>query len=579
MLGAVLGDIIGSHYRNNPAMTKDFPFKATGTKYTGITVMTLAVAKWLMEDSSHSKEKLVEYMQKLGRTYIRAGYSTQFKEWLLSKNPQPYESNQNEAMLFVSPVGLYASSRSEASNLAETIVSCIHNSSEAIKEAETIATCVFKHKGFAEYNAYNFRVIGYLLSAMKCKIVRDSGKPELIPQQESYNRSLFDVIQSLHRSTSLEDCIREAVYSGCDPCSVTSMAASIAMAYSGSRDVAYEWNAQFENYLPRDLKRIMIEFENYVYPSKPTFNSYKVNDWLYAGEYPGDLSEDIAREKIKQFLKFGITHFIDLTEEGELIPYSSLLPSGVNYTRFAIRDQSVPTDIDEVVRLIEKIENIHDRDKMAKVYLHCWGGVGRTGTIVGCFLGNETGISYEKTMSKLTKLFADCPKSEKRVTPENEVQCSFINSFIAHRAELNRRLEDLLQWSLQKEQGLVPEKDKIATADSWKILPHGDNTMTIHANIHLPSWAMNYIKKGRIPEDMDSRYFMYCDDSNIYIHRSWTGHFCYQAEYCKTDDGYTITSITFEKQCTGIQNTYRDISVFLYVLLIEVDRSDAIRFL
>ena len=53
MLGAVLGDIIGSYYEWNNVKTKDFPLVTTGTRYTDDTVMTLAVAKWLMEDSSH----------------------------------------------------------------------------------------------------------------------------------------------------------------------------------------------------------------------------------------------------------------------------------------------------------------------------------------------------------------------------------------------------------------------------------------------------------------------------------------------------------------------------------------------
>lgn len=578
MIGAVLGDIIGSHYRNNPAMTKDFPFKTTGTRYTGITVMTLAVAKWLMEDPSHSKEKLVEYMQKLGRTYIRAGYSTQFKEWLLSKNPQPYESNQNEAMLFVSPVGLYASSRSEASNLAETIASCIHNSIEAIKEAEAIATCVFQHKRSSEYNANNFRVIGYFLPVIRFKVVRDSGKPELIPQQETYNRILFDVIRSLHRSTSLEDCIREAVYSGCDPCSVTSMATSIAMAYSGSRDVVHEWDAQFENYLTRDLKRIMVEFENYIYPSKPTFNSYKVNDWLYAGEYPGDKDEELAIGKLKQFNYFGITHFIDLTEDGELVPYNSMVSSWARYMRFPIRDISVPDNVEIVKRLIDTIEQIHKDNSKAKIYIHCWGGVGRTGTIIGCYLGNFAGISYDRTMSILSSLFEDCPKSVRRCSPENDLQRSFIRKYVEYRKTLNPDLENLLQWSLTNEENRnsLPERNKIATIDSKYISPLADKHVTLYSEVYLPEWAMNHIKKGRPPRGMNSRYFICCDDKTINVYRSSSGECCFVADYSKVGDQYKIECLKFPKRDNMTKEN--EFCVFMHVLLVEVSPKDSSHF-
>lgn len=579
MIGAVLGDIIGSHYRNNPAMTKDFPFKATGTKYTGITVMTLAVAKWLMEDPSHSKEKLIEYMQKLGRTYIRAGYSTQFKEWLLSKNPQPYESNQNEAMLFVSPIGLYASTSSEIYDLVETVASCIQNSSEVLQEAKAIATCVSQRKKYAKDNANAFRVFGYLLPTIKCKMVQDNGKTELVPQKESYNRSLYDVIQSLYRSTSVEDCIRNAVYSGCDPCSVTSMATSIAMAYSGSRDVVHEWDVQFENYLPRDLKRIMVDFENYLSPLKPTFNSYKVNDWLYAGEYPGDKDEELAIGKLKQFNYFGISHFIDLTEEGELVPYNSMVSSWARYMRFPIRDISVPDNVESVKRLIDTIAQIHKDNSKAKIYVHCWGGVGRTGTIIGCYLGNFAGISYDRTMSILSSLFEDCPKSVRRCSPENDLQRSFIRKYVEFRKTLDPKLEDMLQWKFTNEENRysLPERNKIATKDSWSIFPLANKHDTLYTEIYLPEWAMYHIKKGRIPGDMNNRYFMYCDDKTINVHRSTSGECFFVADYSNAGDWYKIECVKFPKMDN--MKKEHEFCLFMHILLREVSPKDSSSFL
>lgn len=577
MIGAVLGDIIGSHYRNNPAMTKDFPFKATGTKYTGITVMTLAVAKWLMEDPSHSKEKLIEYMQKLGRTYIRAGYSTQFKEWLLSKNPQPYESNQNEAMLFVSPIGLYASTSSEIYDLVKTVASCIHYSPEVLREATAIATCVFQQKGFAEYRTKNFRVIGYLLGWVKK--VKDNGVIEYVPKPESYNKCLFDVFYTLLKSTSVEDCIRNAVYSGCDTCFVTSMATSIAMAYSGSRNVANEWDMQFENYLPRDLRRIMVVFENYLYPLKPTFNSYKVNDWLYAGEYPGDKDEELAIGKLKQFNYFGITHFIDLTEDGELVPYNSMVSSWARYIRFPIRDISVPDNVEIVKRLIDTIEQIHKDNSKAKIYIHCWGGVGRTGTIIGCYLGNFAGISYDRTMSILSSLFEDCPKSVRRCSPENDLQRSFIRKYVEYRKTLNPDLENLLQWSLTNEENRnsLPERNKIATKDSWSIFPLANKHDTLYTEIYLPEWAMYHIKKGRIPGDMNNRYFMYCDDKTINVHRSTSGECFFVADYSNAGDWYKIECVKFPKMDNMTKE--HEFCLFMHVLLMEVSPKDSSSFL
>lgn len=104
---------------------------------------------------------------------------------------------------------------------------------------------------------------------------------------------------------------------------------------------------------------------------------------IYAGEYAGDLTN--PQGKINQLVSFGITHFIDLTEIGELNPYAMLLPKGCVHHRFPIKDVSIPISHKDVLSLMEYISSIV-KTPTNKVYIHCWGGVGRTGTIVACFL-------------------------------------------------------------------------------------------------------------------------------------------------------------------------------------------------
>lgn len=84
MLGAVFGDIVGSAYEWNNVKTKEFPLKTSFTRYTDDSVMTLAVAQWLMTDHEHSEEGLVREMQRLGRGHFKAGYGGRFKAWLMS---------------------------------------------------------------------------------------------------------------------------------------------------------------------------------------------------------------------------------------------------------------------------------------------------------------------------------------------------------------------------------------------------------------------------------------------------------------------------------------------------------------
>lgn len=159
---------------------------------------------------------------------------------------------------------------------------------------------------------------------------------------------------------------------------------------------------------------------------KPHKNSYcVVADKIYAGEYARDL--DNPQVKVNQLVDFGITHFIDLTEEGELEPYQQLLPEGVTYRRFPIKDCSVPKNYESVAKLMEYVADVIKK-KNAKVYIHCWGGVGRTGLIVGC-LYEYFGEKFEEALAHLRKSFQDCPKSKFRHTPETQQQVDFIKGF------------------------------------------------------------------------------------------------------------------------------------------------------
>ena len=133
-------------------------------------------------------------------------------------------------------------------------------------------------------------------------------------------------------------------------------------------------------------------------------------DRLLAGEYPGSLSTSKARQKIRLLLDAGIDSFVDLTEAGELDPYDGLLREEAtkagrptpSHHRFAIRDVSVLADdtgYDEIVDHIRR-----ELDDGRKVYVHCWGGKGRTGTVVGCWLIDNGDLDYRSTVKRMREL-------------------------------------------------------------------------------------------------------------------------------------------------------------------------------
>jgi len=111
-----------------------------------------------------------------------------------------------------------------------------------------------------------------------------------------------------------------------------------------------------------------------------------VKNKLLAGEYPRTKELVASQEKIDALVRAGVTLFVDLTEENEgLLPYAGLVEhKGISHRRFPIRDVSIPHSKELTTAVLDAMDA--EIEKGGIVYVHCWGGVGRTGLIVGCWL-------------------------------------------------------------------------------------------------------------------------------------------------------------------------------------------------
>ena len=449
ILGAIVGDMVGSTREWKNVKTEDFELLPKGSRFTDDTVMTLAVALWLMTDPMHGMQTLIECMQFLGRRYPNAGYGGMFGRWLREDDPQPYNSFGNGSAMRVSPVGLYADTLEEALELARITASVSHNHPEGIKGAQAIAACVFMHKNQEpEYKIRHYikEIFGYELD-MDLKEVRDSYTFDVTCQG-----SVPIAIMAYLQGFTTEDKLRLAISMGGDSDTIGAMTCSIAMAdpfyiYGGGLNSKVE--KQCRELLTSDLLEINDRFIDFI--SRPLRESYYLGGSLFAGEYPGDKNGQKAEEKIRHMLHFGVRHFVDLTEEGELKPYSHLLPKDATYTRFPIRDCGAPESVAEVQQLILHLNELQKMD--GYTYLHCWGGVGRTGTVVACYLAQKRDKpELEGVLETLRRNFNQMPKSSRRQTPETREQLDFIARFIgdcdASRQELRERVNDSIRGCL-----------------------------------------------------------------------------------------------------------------------------------
>ena len=453
MLGAIIGDIVGSTREWHNIKTENFELVPKGSTFTDDTVMTLAVAEWLMTDPEHHPETLVACMHRLGWKHPNVGYGHMFAQWLMSDNPQPYNSFGNGSAMRVSPVGLYANSLEEALELARITASVSHSHPEGIKGAQAIAGCVFLKKnsscgGEEEIRQFIREKIGYNLD-FNLDDIRDTYGFD-VTCQGSVPIAIKAYLECSHYPA--EKALRLAISMGGDSDTIGAMTASIAGAQrfsvigGGFSDNLVN---QCRALLTADLLDINDRFEAFV--SRPLHQSYYIGRCLFAGEYPGDKYREQAEAKLKRMYHFGVRHFVDLTEEGELLPYRQLLPNDTTYLRFPVQDVNVPKSVEDVHRLIDKMECLMQQD--GYTYIHCWGGVGRTGTIVACYEARQMEEpTLEKALTAMRNNFSKMPKSSHRKSPETQGQIDFVRRFVEsckQREEyLRLRTKDRIRGSL-----------------------------------------------------------------------------------------------------------------------------------
>ncbi len=274
LIGAIIGDIVGSRFEFNNHRSKKFILFTDKCKVTDDSIMTLAVAKAIMETeknlklSSNSsvnnyyyyellKSMTIRYMQEIGRKYPYCGYGGMFGRWIFSDNPKPYNSFGNGAAMRISPVGFIAAAEDEAKKLSETVTAVTHNHKEGIKGAEATVISIYLAKNGASKEDIRQKINeNYYYMNLTIDAIRDTYE-----FNETCQVTVPQAIVAFLESNSFEDAIRTAISVGGDSDTLAAITGSIAEAYYG---VPEDIKEKALTYLDEGLRSIYDEWCEFI---------------------------------------------------------------------------------------------------------------------------------------------------------------------------------------------------------------------------------------------------------------------------------------------------------------------------
>ena len=253
MLGAILGDIVGSPFEfdHNNYKHKDFPLLSEKSNFTDDTVMTVAVARGLIAGQGNAQKTFAEVqheMRRLGKAYPNAGYGGMFGRWLRAEHPQPYGSFGNGSAMRVAAAGWLFDTLDKTLEMAKVTAEVTHNHPEGIKGAQATAAAIFlarTGRSKPEIKQYVEQTFGYDLNRT-CDEIRPT-----YHHVETCQETVPEAIIAFLESTSFEDALRNAVSLGGDSDTLACITGGIAEAFYG---MPQELRDETLKRLPDDLR-------------------------------------------------------------------------------------------------------------------------------------------------------------------------------------------------------------------------------------------------------------------------------------------------------------------------------------
>lgn len=223
MIGAIIGDVIGSTYEHHPVKTTEFPLYTQWSRFTDDTVCTIALADVILHGGDYARV-LKEYCLR----YPNAGYGGRFRQWMFSEPSVPYQSFGNGSAMRVSPAGFAFTTEKEVLEWAERSASVTHDHPEGIKGAQSVALAVFLAAHGADKQTIKSEISGRFSYDLNRRLedIRPIYKFDVTCQG-----SVPESILAFLESNTFEEAIRQAVSLGGDADTQACIAGGIAQAF------------------------------------------------------------------------------------------------------------------------------------------------------------------------------------------------------------------------------------------------------------------------------------------------------------------------------------------------------------
>ena len=225
MLGAICGDVIGSVHEWAPTKKKEFPLFEPGSMFTDDSVLTIAVAEWILTGLD-----LVDLFHDYTHAYPGRGYGSKFQVWADGRTRQPYNSYGNGAAMRVSPVGFAFDTMEEVLAWAARSASVTHDHPEGIRGAQATAAAIYlarRGRTKEEMKSELRSRFGYDLDARLDEIRPDYGF------DETCQGTVPQALVAFFESASYEDALRNAISLGGDADTLACITGGIAEAHYG----------------------------------------------------------------------------------------------------------------------------------------------------------------------------------------------------------------------------------------------------------------------------------------------------------------------------------------------------------